>query len=470
MAKNIGQNASGFSDVRVFKAPEDDMAYLTRKNQHLENALITCEKKLSSMTSIPPGTSFFQEGIGMAGLGTRGPDLSDEDLCIGHSMSMTYGSYMNKLKNVVKSPYPIKDIYECMLRATRAGFDHDQLFSFHLNNIRQHATYMYLYKTDSKTYIWYTNPWGHKQDLKQNERDRRVFRLDDPYTQHSTWHDVLHSMSTSANSRKIGLAVEAYALVHEPDFFRMMANWAPGARDHIITTIYLLKLIVEKRNGGHTVFEILHPTQSMPAKGAQAQGNSSYEITKQCDMKLGACTVWSELYKDWATVVLQSVQGDEKGVRRVIYETLPANVRMSVKEVRYVLGKYYFHKFAAEASQNNRRDMRNLLAYYSGFYQAIGISADPTSITSIEEKVLRARTTALESLRQIGREDTANQILMEFFRSMGADRFVELETLAPVVSSSMAKIILNTCILLVGCKHSGSRAVIRDSVVADLFF
>lgn len=447
---------------------------LTQKNQYLEDALKTCEKKLSLMSSIPPGISFFQECIGMAGLGLRGPDLSDEDLCIGHSMSLTYGAFLYKLKNMVISEYPFQDVYKCMLRASRPGFEKNQLFSFKLNNIPRHATSIHLYKTNSKTYIWYTNPWGFEGDLRRNERDRGVFSLNYPDTQHSTWENVLDSMTTSGDIREISLAVEAYALINEQDISRMMTNWARGAtRDHIISTIYLLKLIIEKREHSHNLFEILHPTESMPAVGVQVRNDGVYEVIQKCNMKLGACSVWSELYIDWATVALQSVKGDEIGVHRVLYQTLPASISMSMKEVRYLLGKYYFHKFTARAFQDDTgRDLRKLLAYYSGFYQAIGVSAYDNS----EQKVLFARRKALQSLHQIGEVYTASDVLVEFFQYMGGHRFVELEQLGPIKDENIAKIVLNTCVLLVGCKLSGAATLLkqqedlRDKIVEEFVF
>ena len=422
-------------------------------------------------------------------------ELSKSDLCIGHAMSNTYGAGAQQLRNEVRyfgDHRVVKGLYDHMIESTKPGFEENKITVFHPKNIRKHATRIFSYTNNGKTYMWYNNPWGHVSDLRRFNGADNHFVADildksnppetieeavDITNEEFLMLDAEIHISPSPQKADFSHAVAysvakvaKYAGVNRGSLKRFMAWWyAMGGMYHIMTTVYFLKLSIEagSSNPRAVRFEILHPTQSMPDVGVQLKTRDGrFDIIDSCNIEgVGACSVWAEMYGEWASTLLSEANGLDNNIRNVLYTYLPNIGEIGVQDARYLLGRFYFHsvtqKLLAEEQRGSRgrkshiNIVSQMITLFSRFYDNIRVNVpgeDPEDTRKHNYHVVtRAHKLVTTSMSGMNDDVDMRSVMIRFFDDMGICGSGEIAQF-PVKKRYMT-IMANTCVILVACKH-----------------
>ncbi len=428
-------------------------------------------------------------------------DLSKSDVCVGHAMSNTYGAGAQQFRDEVvyfRDHRVIKGLYDHMMESTKPGFEENKLAVFHPKNIRKHATRIFSYKNNGKTYMWYNNPWGHVSDLSRfdgagNGIDHFVVDIlqksntgtspgtleeaVDITNEEFQMLDAERRISPSPHMGDFSHAVAfsvakvaKFAGVHRKGMERLMAWWyAMGGMYHIMTTVYFLKLSIEARspNPRSVQFEILHPTQSMPDVGVQLKTRDGrFDIFDSCNIdSVGACSVWAEMYGEWASTLLSETKGIDNNIRNVLYTYLPNIGEIGTQDSRYLLGRFYFHSVTqkllteeqgeSKGRRSHRAIVSQMIVLFSRFYDNIHVDLPGEEPEETRQHnyhvVTRAHRLATASMLDMNDDADMRSVMVRFFDDMGLCGSGEIVRFR--VKKRYMTIMANTCVILVACKH-----------------
>lgn len=448
-------------------------------------------KKPVKKTDSEFDTSFFDSDTGIDNSILNGkhglkdllkdlPILNKKDVCIGHAMTNTYGYSLMRLRNIVDDSIrnPIQTIYNKMMDSINSNFENEKLFRYEVHNLESHSTRIYLYKRLGKVYIWYFNPWGEKydniyiNDQSMHKIDKlsdyrinpgKIKSFSDAVSIPVADNVLLQSLGPkSFTSRTVYMIsrIQKYANYKYPQLFKEMESWnKDGVKNHVMNAIYIIKLFIEN-NTDTSIFEVLHPRDSMTEIGVQIQTNDGeFSITDRCDMSLGACTVWNEMYDEWAIILLSK----NKNTSHVIHNILP-DVGYIPKDVsRYLLGRFFFYHTTQELLKENKNLVKkamnfvisksfvttnSMMAIFDHFYHNLEISDDKESDYV---KFITAHEKAMKKVKWEFKMFDTSILLKDFFDEVGIP---QIPNPPGIISSTYFKIIINTCLILVSCKHN----------------
>lgn len=279
-------------------------------------------------------------------------DVADKsEVCVGHALSLTTGASMGaRLTGPHQAShrgiFRYMDIFTSRDTPGRGDL---MILDFGEENIPEHATSLFILKTDTSTFIWYNNPWGYRDDnklslrqLKEFERDREERGL---YPKlELRYRRIHHSKALMKQTDADSAAKAAYT------------EWARSGEEysreegmispvHVVSAIQRLKL---KHRKEHIV--VIHPSVSMNEVGPQSLYDdgvkSSHHGVISCIRDKGGCVVWNELYATYAMVLVRNARkegGDvSPGALMDIMRELRDGVLMGEKDAKETLGKFTF--------------------------------------------------------------------------------------------------------------------------------
>ena len=425
------------------------------------------------------------------------PSVSKQDVCIGHAMSVTYGDKLMGLrKDVKRNEYILKVIYDYMVRSLSPTFKKGEVIHFEPSNVNAQSTRICMFKKGVKTYIWYSNPWGSRADLEDandpwrssddsdhpkaalnektqigilaNIKTRDVNSLDKAFGR-ITGDDLskLYEYTMAFQGIYSQTLIRTFVMKHEQEINNKTRKWANRSSEveafnHVMAVIYMFKLIIEKNHSKPDSFEVIHPVDSMPHEGLQSiTKDGIFDIAKKCNMDLGACAVWSELYIEWADMLLKR----DSNVMRVLHHKLPFIGDISRTQSRYILGRYYITSMAQALSKQE------------GEKQILNASMKINSFDTSSEGIMRIFEDFYDHLDEFNSTSFRDKAIVQFNRvlplvnsddysvrnstgvktpaGVATSFFIELDVPIYILKmgTNVVDIIISTCLLLIDC-HS----------------
>lgn len=305
--------------------------------------------------------------------------LPDDDLsttvCVGHVLSMVVGQCILR-----HNPHLILNNFLRFVKDDSPGGAHtNKLQYMPAANIDGHATTIYIYKGETKTYIWYNNPWGFSGDrttIKMGEeRDRTldgkstfVTQQEAKYPKHyySAVDDVTDPMYIQGNLTHLyrndrslmgiceyrniyqyGRLLQHLIAKHSSEIVQQAVarsrewgrhNGATTPDTHIMNMIHIMKTVHKK---DHIHMVPMH--KSMRLIGPQSLYNDGIDINNHAYRAVhgwGACVTWANIYTAHAKHVLDRKSLDHQQILSIIESGIPQNTLLGEKNARILLGKY----------------------------------------------------------------------------------------------------------------------------------
>lgn len=261
--------------------------------------------------------------------------MNKADVCINHTTAVSFGSESTaykkrdtKLKKFVRgknSPSFDKLLsYLDKPTSTDMSLEH-----FPVGNIGNHATTIYSFVKDSKRYVWYNNPWGHKLENQSWLDESFNIGITDGSVEDLKRQNLAvppyipRPMLYHLNARRVSRYTETLPYDQVRIIYDKYTSWNKGQGPafnphHPLKLLYLLKLLT---NATH--LEILHPNDTMPPNGPQTTDGVDKDLPKS---NTGACGLWVCMYtakvEDLVGGQLRNPRRDIDGILRTIKESL----------------------------------------------------------------------------------------------------------------------------------------------------
>lgn len=414
-------------------------------------------------------------------------------VCVGHTLAVGRGYRMqNEVTWDFKMKYDpngLRRINNLIANDTPeiGGF---QTVELRDENIPGHACALYIFKTETTTYLWYNNPWGFEKDniylLKQSKQfdtDHRAKKWYDWIGFYQSEFGTVQPFMTQEvpqltdSERRIYDARNLASSMRTEDgkFPAEYMAWEVEERvhvtrakkvslcpEHVLSVIFLLKLKHGKRH-----IKVFHPSVSMKFSGPQDFFQDGLELDNPFMMhvseieNIGACAVWEELYSIHASLLIKEALrengtiGDAK--MRKILVTLKRNQLLGEDQARQTLGKFVF----ALSPDGWMRDFLHELFPL--------LPDEKTLVASVNPYEYYARmTTALEQSVQMAAENVNFDpitVTFNFLSLMVLAEEKKAKTVFKLVTSKKKelkklhdqrdyKAVPQSAFLLLGCKHS----------------
>jgi hypothetical protein len=315
------------------------------------------------------------------------------EVCVGQVIAQAYGEHMRFRLSPGFTPINTFGYFMKFIKNDTPGLLNHNVISVAANNVNEHATRLFIFKTETKTYIWYYNTWGYKSDISETAKE--VEEFDDKYKNndwwkninnikideldkiHKVWPDekriqnrnpVVDKQVTSEDrilySTKLLLS---YVKKYSKNTYADLTNWIEEESDndfkcrktpseHIISVLYLLKQFFKKDH-----ITVIGLCSSMPRIGPQNvhKDGCRHELTSYARKRdgLGSCAVWDEIYTLHVNFLLNRAlreRSDHGQILDLIKNTLRHNDLFGEKHARNLVGKIVF-------STTYREKMRNTL-------------------------------------------------------------------------------------------------------------
>ena len=222
--------------------------------------------------------------------------MNKADLCINHTLGTVYGwtSDESQLFHRRSESPPGKNsqVFEILVTyVDPPGNSARELEAYAAMNIDDHTTSICSFTVDSKTYVWYNNPWGWEMDF-----DHYLHRPDPPiFDFHDSGVADLKRRDLDApEESQAGLFIlnagRIYPTFFPPERVREFRAWTRGLDiRHPMCVLQALKIIFDAQH-----LEVLHPMDTMPRKGPQSGDGVDRDIPLKCN--IGACSLWTQMY------------------------------------------------------------------------------------------------------------------------------------------------------------------------------
>lgn len=315
-------------------------------------------------------------------------DISDSQVCLGHAFAVLRGHH-----TVLHNSEIIESSTQGDMQGTTVYEHIRDIFSgkspvtkpfifFSGDNVNNHSTLLCMYKPDSSSdqkYLWYYNPLGiHAETFgsgdaglmsRMSDKIKHLYP-DQPFLDKSSLSsdDITAITTYTTDDRKTMVEhfradsqfafdyrrirwVYAYEKILRLAPSYVLEEYAKLSKGREQNTYYnsmntpyetmvLLKIIFD-----NNCTEIIPWKKSNAYDGAQSctnDGLAGFDIitsrTISTQPPVGACAVWSVLYKRMAEVSLDGVKTKED-IREVITDFLPKVVKLGEKHARTLLGK-----------------------------------------------------------------------------------------------------------------------------------
>lgn len=266
--------------------------------------------------------------------------MNKADVCINHTTAVRYMSknFMKMWKSLEYKPGKNSPIFDKLLSYLEPPtIDDSSLEYFEADNIQGHSTSMYSFIRDSKRYVWYNNPEGHRDEISDlddsmgdidftdgsvEDLKRQGLDVPDGIARHLLFdfnaHRVLRYIRSVGDRRQYRSVMDKYR------------SWNKGVRSagdqhHPMKLLYLLKILT---NADH--LEILHPTDTMPSEGPQTTDGIDKDVPnagdQSADDRVGACSLWTCMYAAKVDEIiggqLRAPRRDTESILRTIKESL----------------------------------------------------------------------------------------------------------------------------------------------------
>lgn len=295
---------------------------------------------------------------------------SSNEICTGHVLALIIGgrhflngdtaNILNYFLDFVQNDLPgIGSLYKLINNNPRT--------------LDGHRVSVYIYKTDTKTFIWYNNPWGFDSDSSEYSfyENEHVAGNEFPDVDKSGFVPVDKSnpdyvkgylpliysrdISTENNSSMRNmyqlplLSEHVKQLVPPDDIKNAMSetmSWASETTEsgkvtpsHIITTLYMLSKIFKKDH-----IHIIPPQKSMLYKGPQVLFNDGVDknslMSRKTSETVGACFTWDKIYTKHAKFMLDNrVYLSNEEVIDIIQKELRYNSLLGESSPKSLVGK-----------------------------------------------------------------------------------------------------------------------------------
>lgn len=222
--------------------------------------------------------------------------MNKADLCINHTVGTVYGWTSDESQRFsrrsVSPPGKNSQVFEILVTyVDPPATDARELEAYSAMNIDGHTTSILSFTVDSKTYVWYNNPWGWESDSKHYDHkpDPATFEFDDSDAADLKRRDLDVPEETQADLFILN-AGRIYPRFFPPERVREFRAWTRGLDiRHPMCVLQALKLIFDAHH-----LEVLHPMDTMPRKGPQRGDGVDRDIPLKSEV--GACSLWTEMY------------------------------------------------------------------------------------------------------------------------------------------------------------------------------
>lgn len=307
------------------------------------------------------------------------------EICVGQAMAHSSGDHMRNRLTPGFRPRSTFGYFMNFIKNDTPGLVKENIISIAANNVDRHATRLFIFKTTTKTYIWYYNPWGYDADLlytveaskkfEEKYKDEQWFKeideikIDELNKIHKTWTigNLITPEERVTYSTKLFLSyIKKYAM-HLYSYLIFWMNKASNVSDdkngtcgnisdeHIMSIIFLLKVFFKQDH-----IEVINLCNSMTSSGPQTlySDGCRHQLTSYArnhkSNTLGSCVIWEEIYTLHAYFLLKIAlkKEDDEQIMNAITNTLRHNHLLGEQHARNLLGKVVFATTPRETVKN----------------------------------------------------------------------------------------------------------------------
>lgn len=425
------------------------------------------------------------------------PSISKASICIGHTLSNTFGWGVSKLR--MANRIRLNNIIPDLKKFIRISMVEKQLFrETESSSIWKHSTVLCSYRTENTVFLWYFDPSGYiynieKQNTIYNDWSDRINKMIDHYTPTFFLSDFEDSFMTEEERNevikkyKLGsglfytysvLKFLKYVKQNDNDFIEkadLKFKSLTIPKTNVVYITYILTLYVKRelRTERHEKmnydFEIINPHQSMQSIGAQKTSNDGCIFNSPLDKLIservsntGACSVWSQMYLTWAKAIISQSSGSVEETRKSIVNVLSDIGMINSEEGFEILGKFYFTMLTRILNSKNQTNSikisSDMMKVLNSFYNEIPQLEDDRSKSLYYNNVIKGYDIASSSLEnQVTVNRNNLEVVKTFFIECKAEKTStnlseDLKNTNIIVNVPIARVYIDTAMLIISCK------------------
>lgn len=309
---------------------------------------------------------------------TKDVKTDSPEVCVGHAMSLVNHNRRFRTSSSGFTPRNTLSFMMNFIKNDEPGVK--PLITITADNVPEHATTIYILKSEKDTYIFYQNPWGYQSDLRFTDQNDdnfvKTYKKEKWFKQISKIRKkelniISNTPLGSRNKHKFShedrliysnKRLISYIKKFKPSLFSSLSKWVNYrnvidldvndeicdniSEEHIMSILFLIRELFGKNH-----VHIIHPCDSMNLLGPQKEfrdgckrtpGSVTEHMIKTSSV--GACVVWEDIYSlnvNFLSKIAIEKEYTHSDILRMII-SLPHNNLMGEKNANNLLGKVVF--------------------------------------------------------------------------------------------------------------------------------